>query len=421
MEGFPVDSISKLTHRRFVMGAQGLWPGRRWRGAKGVSAAIRTTGSLQLDPLNIVARSQHIALHGRVLDYQQDYLHKAAYKRREFFDYGGALFLYPMEELPYWRAIMERASRSPRMQKFRKEHPQAMAEVLEALRLNGPMANRDFEGNRLQAHHYRGRKDSAVALFYLWLLGEVMVTERRGFDRVYDLWDRVAPEKFHHTAPVDEAEDFFARKMVAEQNVMREKRFLVNLKYAISRPVEIREAQSKLDQLLEKGTLAPLHIEGSKETWLTLAENLPLLEVLEAARVPKAWKPLGPTTEQEVTLLAPLEIATARGRAKQLFDFEYIWEVYKPAHQRRWGYYTLPILYGDDLVARLDPRLDRSTNTLQILGFWLEEDGPQDEAFARALGKGIARFARMAGAQRVDLKGILPKKLRDAAKREIQI
>jgi hypothetical protein len=86
--------------------------------------------------------------------------------------------------------------------------------------------------------------------------------------------------------------------------------------------------------------------------------------------------------------------------------------VYKPVHQRRWGYYTLPILYGDDLVARLDPKLDRKTNTLQILGFWLEDDAPKDEAFANALGRGLARFAKLVNAQHVELDAIQPRRLR---------
>ena len=109
-----------------------------------------------------------------------------------------------------------------------------------------------------------------------------------------------------------------------------------------------------------------------------------------------------------------------RGRAKKVFDFEYLWEVYKPAHLRRWGYYTLPILYGDDLVARLDPKLDRKTNTLHVLGFWLEDDAPRDEAFASALAKGLRRFADMIVAKRFDLSGIRQTKLRSYLKKELK-
>ena len=412
-----MESISRLTYRRFLMGQQGLWPGRRFKGLKGTTAAIRQMQALQLDPLNIAARSQEIALYGRVLDFKLDHLYQSAYGQRNFFDYGGTLFLYPMEELPYWRAIMPRTERYTRMSQFRKNHPNAMDEVLAALHANGPMSNRDFEGNGLSQWSYRGRKDSAVALFYLWLLGEVMITNRKGFDRIYDLRERVAPPEFDHVASVAEAEEFFAQKTIAMLNIMRAKRFRIGWKDAIEREVTPEEAQAKLAAMMEQGIVSPLRVEGNAEEWIVLTDDLPMLEALESGRIPKSWKPLGPSTEEEVTLLAPLEMVSARGRAKFVFDFDYIWEVYKPVHQRRWGYYTLPILYGDDLVARLDPKLDRQTMTLHILGFWLEEDAPTDEAFANALGRGIARFAKLIGAKKIQADGIQPRRLATQARR----
>jgi uncharacterized protein YcaQ len=100
-----------------------------------------------------------------------------------------------------------------------------------------------------------------------------------------------------------------------------------------------------------------------------------------------------------------------------LFDFEYTWEVYTPAHKRRWGYYVLPILYGDNLVARLDPKLDRTTMTLEIKGFWHEEGAPvKDADFANALGNGLIRFAKLLGAKKVTTDSIYPTKLRNQVK-----
>ncbi len=159
--------------------------------------------------------------------------------------------------------------------------------------------------------------------------------------------------------------------------------------------------------------VAPLVVAGSKDTWYTLSENLAILELLEAGQVPQVWQPLGPTTLDEITILAPLEIASARGRAKFLFDFDYVWEVYKPAEQRRWGYYTLPILYGDRLVGRLDPKLERKTCTLWINGFWLEQDAPMDDPnFTNALGKGLRRFAGFLEAERIDISVVEPEGMR---------
>jgi uncharacterized protein YcaQ len=160
-----------------------------------------------------------------------------------------------------------------------------------------------------------------------------------------------------------------------------------------------------------------VQIEGRRDIYLVLAEDLPALEQLEKGRVPKGWKPKETTTLAEVTFLSPLDIVSARGRAKKLFDFEYKWEVYTPAHQRRWGYYVLPILYGDDLVARLDPKLDRQTMTLEIKGFWHEEDAPIKNAdFANALAKGLIRFAKFLGAENVTTDSIYPSALRKQVK-----
>lgn len=108
-----------------------------------------------------------------------------------------------------------------------------------------------------------------------------------------------------------------------------------------------------------------------------------------------------------MNLLAPLDNLLARQRTRDIFDFEYVWEVYKPAELRRWGYYTLPILYEDRLVGRLDPKLDRKAGTLAIKGFWLEDPAlGEDPEFASALAQGLAGFVRFHGARRADLSAL---------------
>ncbi len=410
-------SISPITARRFIMGKQGLWPGRRYQGVDGTAAAIHEMEALQLDPLIVIARSQDIAMYGRVLDYRLEDIYTAAYERREFFDYGGTLFLYPMSEVPYWRLHMKRRAQQERWLQVYKDHPDTFKQVKDALRENGPMANRDFKGNKKLEYSYRGGKDTSVVLYTLWLTGEVMISQRVGFDRVYDLTERVLPAEFDYDAPEQEAEDFFARKTISFYGLMREKRWRARFESYIHRKVDKHEAQRRLAELYEQDVIVPIKIGGQKEPYIALASDLPLLEELDAGRVPLAWQPLGPSTQDEVTFVAPLEIVSARGRANEMFGFEYIWEVYKPVEKRRWGYYVLPILYGDDLVARLDPKLDRKTMTLEIKGFWLEDDTPVDDpAFADALGRGLARFANFVDAKKVDIKAIAPPKLRDHLK-----
>lgn len=410
-------TISKQTARRFVLGKQGLWPGRRWRGKQGVVQAIRACEAVQLDPLNIFARSQDIVLHSRVLDYKPEYLYKVMYDERKFFDYGGGLFVYPMEDLPYFRIHMRGRSHEKRVENFVLDHEELFERVRIELRTRGPLGNRDFDGNHIGQWNYRGGKDTSLALFDMWLSGELMIHHREGFERVYDFRENIAPKEFDWVASEKDAERFFARKAVAFMGLFRENGLKTSLKYDMCREYSATETRSLIEGWKESAMFAPVQVEGGRDTFLVLGEDVPTLDVLARGRVPKGWNPKETTTLEEVSLLAPLDIVSARGRAKKLFDFEYLWEVYKPAHQRRWGYYVLPILYGDDLVARLEPRLDRATGTLHILGFWLEEDAPTDQSFASALGRGLARFAKMVGANKVNANVIRPVKLRAQVKK----
>ena len=401
--------ISQQTHRRFVLGKQGLWPGRRWKGLKGTAEAIRTCEAVQLDPLNVAARSQDIVLHSRVLDYKPEYLYKVAYDQRQFFDYGGWLAMYPMSELPYWRVHMEKRSRDKRIEGFVLSHEPLFEQVREELRKRGPLGNRDLNGNKIGLWNYRGRKDTSLALFDMWLSGELMMHHRNGFDRVYDFRENIAPKEFDYVATEKEAAEFFARKAVAFVGLKRESNMRVELNYYLRKDYSKAEIASLLEGWKESGLFEQVQIEGGRDAYLVLKEDVQALESLEKGRVPKGWNPKDTTTLEEVTFLSSLDIVSARGRAMKLFDFDYKWEVYVPAEKRRWGYYVLPILYGDDLVARLDPKLDRTTMTLDIKGFWHEDDAPvKNLDFANALARGLIRFAKFVNAEKINLKAIKP-------------
>ncbi len=418
-------NISKTTYHRFILGRQGLWPGRRWRGKKGTAEAIRASEAVQMDPLVMVARSHDIVLHSRVLDYKPEYLDQLMYKERQFFDYGGGLFFYPMPELPYWRLHMQQRATEGRWAKFAAENKALLDEVRKELRERGPLGNRDVDGNHV-AGNYRGRKDTSLALFYLWITGEVMIHHRDGFERIYDFRGNVAPKELDVPVSDEEIENFSARKPVAFLGLITETFWRNSFADSVGRSISREEARRRIEKLAADDVLVPVKIEGQKDAHYALADDRSVLEALESGKTPRAWKPLKASTLDEVTFLAPLEIVSARGRAKKVFDFEYIWEVYKPEHQRRWGYYVLPILYGDQLAARLDPKLDRVTQTLQIKGFWTEDNpAVKDEAFASALARGLIRFAEFLKAGKVDLTGMengsLKKRVKDFMRRDSEL
>jgi uncharacterized protein YcaQ len=393
------------TARRFILGKQGLWPGRRWRGVRGTERAMRAMEYLQLDPLQIIARSQDIQLHSRVLDYTPGMWEKVTYEKRNFFDWGGWLAVRPMDELPHWRVVMRRErDQETRIRSMGIEHAAAVAEMRHILRERGTVSNREFHmATRTRTQSYRGRKDSALALYYLWRIGEVMTHHRERFERVYALTETVAPASLTHESGEDEADRFLFRKEVSFAGLAR----LNRVADSYFRGVPFERSKQIVEAMLADDEFIEVKVEGWKESYYALASDAKLLRDLSAGRVPKAWTPLEATTMEETVFLAPLDPVSARGRAKVLFGFDYIWEVYKPQHLRKFGYYTLPVLWGDQLVARFDSKLDRTTNTFIILGFWLEDPAlGKSEAFAEALACGFRRFVTFLDARKLDVRAI---------------
>src|SRR5258708_22252733 len=284
------------TARRFILGKQGLWPGRRWRGLQGTERAMRAMEYLQLDPLQIVARSHELALHSRVLDYTPGQWEQVTYQQRKFFDWGGWLAVRPMDELPdlayakSWRVVMRRErDRKSRISSLGREHATAVVEMRTILRERGTVSNRDFEtAARTRTQSYRGRRDSALGLYYLWRIGEVMTHHRRNFERVYALAETVAPANLLRENDEAEADRFLIKKEVSFSGLARLGRTGTSClpNAALSQMKAIREA------LLADGELIEGQGEGWKAVHVALTSDARLLRDLSAGRVPRAWTPL---------------------------------------------------------------------------------------------------------------------------------
>ena len=373
---------------------------------------MRAIEQLQLDPLVLLARAHDLILHARVLDYRQGDWATLTYEQRKFFDWGGWLAVRPMDELPHWRVLMRRELNQPNWIEFQREHGPAIAEMREVLAERGTVSNREFaSGSRTRVDNYRGGKDSSLALHFLWRIGDAMVFRRDGFERVYALTEAVAPPELLRESDPDVADDYLMTKLVGADG-LAPMRTVGNF---MRRKVTPGELVAWRQRKLDAGELIEVRVEGWRTAQLALAADEPLITDLLDGRTPSIWQPLGPTTTEEATFLAPLDPVSARGRATSLFGFEYIWEIYKPVEQRRWGAYTLPVLWGDLLVARFDARLDRPTGTLVINGLWLEADGLAAIAALRdATRRGMDRLVTFLDARATDASAVSDRKLRSA-------
>jgi uncharacterized protein len=397
--------IDSTTARRFILGKQGLWPGRRWRGSTGTAEAMRAIQYLQLDPLQIVARSHDIALHSRVLEYTPGTWAEPTYGQRTFFDWGTWLAVRPMDELPHWRVVMRRErDHNARMHSIAREHAAAIDEMRAMLHARGTLSNRDFAmATRTRTQSYRGRKDSALALYYLWITGEAMTHHRENFERVYALTEAVAPAHLIRESDEAEADRFLIAKGIGFAGLAQLKR----TSDAFFRGVPFEGVDHVRAAMVADHEIVEVQVQGWNGRHYALGSDAAALHEVRAGGVPQAWAPLETTTTDEVVFLAPLDQVSARGRSKIVFGFDYVWEVYKPAHRRTFGYYVLPILWGDRLVGRFDSKFDRTTSTFVILGLWLEDQAlGNNTAFAAALARGFARFVAFLGAQTLDATAI---------------
>jgi uncharacterized protein YcaQ len=238
-------------------------------------------------------------------------------------------------------------------------------------------------------------------------MGEAMVTRRERFERVYALTDAVAPGNLIREVSDAEADDHLLRKMVAAQGLTK----FAGIKSLLQRDVSAAEFTTWRDQRVADGDLIEVRVEGWRSPHWALGSDAATLDILGRGRVPRSWKPLDSTTDDEATFLSPLD--PVRGRAEELFGFHYRWEVYTPAAKRKYGYYVLPVLWRDSLVARFDAKLDRTDRTLRVIGLWLEDEAlARDDAFAEAMANGMARFLAFLDADRLDVAGVAQVALR---------
>jgi len=405
--------VSKQSARRFVLGKQGLWPGRRWIGKAGTADAVVACEHLHLDPLVIVARSHDLVLHVRVSGYQPESFDALAYDERLFFDWGGWLAVRTMTELPYWRSLMRRQREQPRMLKLVEQYRPAIETMRALLAERSTLASRDFNKTDRQAIlSYRGTKDSSLILYYLWLVGDAMTHRRDGFERVYALTEAVAPAHLIREAPDADTDRFIARKAVAFAGIGRPG----PLSRQLVRTVTRQDERIIEDTLVESADLAPIDVDGWPGHHFILTNDLDVLDDIASGNIPPAWAPIETTTDDEVTLFSPLDPTIIdRRRTRTLFDFDYVWEIYKKPELVRFGRYTMPILWGDQLVGRIDLRTDRPSHTLVINGIWLQDNTlARNTQFRDALRCGLHRTMAFLQADQLDATAVTDPPIRRA-------
>ena len=394
--------LSLREARALTLRAQAVGARPRHAGPAALRRLLLQHGNVQLDSVNAVARTHELVPFSRLGPYDPADLRRLVYRERLMFEYWGhAMSWVPMAEYRYFLPRMERRRAEPRgwWGDVRAQFPELYPAVLARIRDEGPLAASDFEDPRPGRGSWWDHKPAKLVLEDLFDQGILMVADRRsGFQRVYDLAERVLPPQIDVRRPSD-AEAW-------RHLLLRGARALgVGTLRDLADYFRLRlgEAKPALRSLLEAGELVPVAVEG----WRAPAYAPP-----EALHRPPR-RPRHPPT-----LLSPFDpLLWERSRAERLFGFEYRIEIYTPEPKRRYGYYVLPLLADGALVGRLDVRNDRATRTLYVPVAYLEPG--VNQSVGASMASALRDLARFLGAERVLVDRTDPARLLEPLRSEL--
>jgi uncharacterized protein len=395
--------ISPTIARRLAISRQRLCGPVPEPGAAGMLGVIRDLGCLQLDPISAVDRSHRLVLWSRLGAYDPTDLDVLLWQERRLFEYWAHVASIVLtEDYPIHRLLMRtygtgesRTASGKRLRTWVAENGDLRTRILDALAADGPLPARHFEDpsrTEWHSHGWTSGRSVSQMLDYLWTRGEIAVAGRQGLTRLWDLAERWLPE-------------WTPREELPEREIVRRAvaRSLRALGVARARHIQIHFTRHRypglaqvLGELEAEGVVHRVGIGDGADAlpgpWYVHTDDLVLLDRLEAGE----WSP-------RTTLLSPFDNLIAdRARTEILWGFRYRVEIYVPPARREYGYYVLPILHGDRLVGRLDPRMDRKKGTLHVGAVWAEPDPPADAGTAEAIADAVEDLAAFFGAGKVD-------------------
>ncbi|HEX9713113.1 MAG TPA: winged helix-turn-helix domain-containing protein [Actinomycetota bacterium] len=386
-----MQTISASEARRIALAAQGFAdPRPRGRvDARHLRKVIARTAVLQIDSVNVLARAHYLPVFSRIGPYPTALLDDLAYKRRELFEYWAhEASLIPVELHPLLRFRMER-SNWRRLERFADEHAEVLDAIMREVDARGPLGASDVDGHR-RTGPWWGWGEVKLGLEYLFWTGRVAVAGRRNFERLYDLPERVLPARVLNAPTPSEEESKTELLRIAARSLG------VGTARDLADYFRLKHVAKLLAHLVDEGTLTSVRVEGWRQQAF-LARD---------ARAPRA---IGARA-----LLAPFDpVVWERSRAERLFGFRYRIEIYTPAPKRVYGYYVLPFLLGEQLVARVDLKADRKAGALLVQGAFAEP-GTDARATAGALAEELRTMAAWLGldAVKVGRRGDLSAPLR---------
>ena len=383
--------------RRIALAAQGLNTREPFgRGKQATARAVSHLGYVQIDTISVVERAHHHVLRTRVPNYQPNMLNKLL-QAGELFEYWYHAAAYlPMHDYRYALPRM-RTYRDGTARWMRSRDRKLVAECLARIRDDGPLKSRDFEDPREKAGTWWDWKPAKQALEQAFMQGDLLITNRQGFQKTYDLTERALPDHVDTAVPTEEE---FATYLV--DTTLRAHGFAHLKSFAhLRRGQSVRKAiQAVLDRYVADGEVTYFQTSDGHRYYARTA----LLD----SRAPAARR-------DQARILSPFDNAVIlRDRLNALFDFDYTIECYVPEAKRQYGYFCLPILVGDQFIGRVDAKAHRKEARLELKHLHL--DRSLDDKDLNALGEALNAFAEFNGCEHISLSKLTPASYRKQLK-----
>ncbi len=374
-----ISSLSLKQLRLVNLEAQGLLSKPPLHASKlDVLNAIQRIGLLQIDTINIVARSPYFVLFSRVGNYQTRWLDELQLKKSIVEQWAHVACYVPIEDYPLMRQRTLEGSRMSYFHGWASENWDKVNAVLDSVRANGPMRSSDFKSPKRPGGWWNWKFEKA-ALEHWFNVGQLYVIRRDNFQRVYDLHERVMPDwDDSKLPPMDEVYRQLILKTIHILGAARSS--WLSDYYRIHKKV----VADFLPELVSSGKVREVPVEGWDESALYLPEDEPLL----TAAV-DGW-----LVANHTTLLSPFDpLIWDRERTRQVFNFDFSIECYLPKEKRKYGYFLLPILHNGELVGRLDAKAHRKEKVFEVISLYLEKSVTPNQEMASAVGRAIQECA----------------------------
>lgn len=361
--------------RVLAITCQGLLQPESNKGKTSVLKTIESLGYVQIDTLAVIARAHHHTLWSRLPHYQENQL-SALLEEKSIFEYWSHAASYlPMSDyrysLPRKKAYENGKShwfdQDKKMKKF----------VLDRIKAEGPLQSKDFEFKREGPGNWYEWKPAKKALEQLFMEGKLMVSKRQGFQKVYDLTERILPIGTDTSLPTEkEISQHLIRKAIQAYGLVNENEI------SYLRSNHKQSVKSTLAQMLKDGELEEIRVEGVDKPYFIERNKTSFKTKAKSNNI------------KSIHILSPFDnLVIQRKRVQTLFNFDYMVECYLPEAKRKYGYFTLPILYGTDFIGRLDPKADRASKTFYIKSIHFEKTVKPDSILNNTFALKLKEFA----------------------------